>query len=57
MGQLTLLTRDLDLSFNSLTGSIPSQLGRLTELSERLMLNDNSLTGYGKRDSCPLTSV
>ena len=34
----------LDLSNNGLTGSLPSEIGRLTQLSV-LMLSDNGLTG------------
>ena len=38
------LTETLDLSHNSLSGTIPTKLGDLSELVE-LYLNDNSLTG------------
>ena len=36
--------RNLNLSYNSLSGAIPSEIGDLTELTT-LYLNNNSLTG------------
>ena len=46
-------TTELDLSYNQLTGSIPSEIGNLTNLTN-LYLNNNQLTGEIPESLCDL---
>jgi|TARA_B110000914_G_C15335532_1_gene386758 Leucine-rich repeat (LRR) protein len=46
----------LNLSDNSLTGSIPSEVGNLTNLNE-LKLSNNQLTGVIPESICELTNL
>ena len=46
-------TTELDLGYNQLTGSIPPEIGNLTNL-ESLHLNNNQLTGMIPESICNL---
>ena len=46
----------LSLNENLFTGSIPSEIGGLTNL-ERLQLNDNQLSGQIPESICGLTNL